>query len=462
LPYYFEKQSTFKINNMEPTQTSAPSSNKVLLKAAITGILILVMMVPAYYVNNLVKERETRQQQVVKEVSSKWASAQTVTGPYLVIPYDVQLAGKAATTKNLILLPSDLQVTGTITPEERHRSIYQVLLYRSQLQFSGAFRINLPPGIPAANLKIAEARICIGISDFKGIEDKINLQLNNTAYGLQPGLPTTEIDKAGLSSPVALTAEAIAAPVQFSMPLQLRGSSQLHFAPLAANSSFNIRSSWPNPSFDGSILPTMPATAGEKGFNATWNFSQANLPFPTAITTETIDKEALAFGVSMLQPADQYAKTIRCTKYAILVIGLSFALFFITELMQRQPVHPLQYILVGLALIVFYTLLLSLSEFIDFDLSYLLAASATILLIGLYVKGYFRSWKVAGVFAGILGALYGFIFTIIRLEDTALLVGSIGLFTVLALVMYASRRINWYSYTTAAPAATQDKMSPWG
>jgi inner membrane protein len=424
-------------------------SNKVLIKGIVTGLLILVMLIPASYVNNLVKERETRQQQVVKEVSSKWAAAQTVSGPYLVIPYTVALADKPAVTKNLVLLPSDLKVTGNMLPEERHRSIYRVLLYRASLQFSGAFKFALPPGLSAANLNLAEARICIGVSDCKGIEDKINMQLNNTTYGLQPGLPTNEIDKSGLSAPVVLTADAITASIPFSLPLQLRGSGQLHFAPLAANSSFNIRSPWPNPSFDGSVLPALPAAAGEQGFNATWNFSQANLPFPVAVTTETIDKGALAFGVTMLQPADQYAKTIRCTKYAILFIGLSFALFFLIELMQRQPVHPVQYILVGLALIVFYTLLLSISEFIAFDLSYLLAATATVSLITLYVKGHFSSWKVAGIFAGVLGALYGFIFILIQLEDTALLVGSIGLFTVLALVMYASRRINWYGYAAA-------------
>ena len=420
--------------------------NKVLVKALVTGVLILVMLIPASYVNNLVKERETRQQQIVKEVSSKWASAQTVTGPYLVIPYTVSVTDKAVTEKNLILLPSDLTVTGNIIPEERHRSIYQVLLYRTQLQFSGDFRFQLPPSVPPGNLKLQEARICMGITDFKGIEDKINLQLNNTAYQLQPGLPVHEIDQSGLSAPVTLTAEALTGTLSFKMPLQLRGSGQLHFAPLAANSSFRILSPWPNPSFDGSILPALPAAPGKQGFTADWHFSQANLPFPVAITNETVDKEAIAFGVNMVQPADHYTKTLRCTKYAILFIGLSFALFFLIELMQKQPVHPVQYLLVGLALTIFYTLLLSISEFLAFNLAYLLAAAATVALIALYVKGHFNSWAVGGIFGAVLSGLYGFIFILIQLEDTALLVGSIGLFAVLSIVMYTSRRINWYGY----------------
>jgi inner membrane protein len=146
----------------------------------------------------------------------------------------------------------------------------------------------------------------------------------------------------------------------------------------------------------------------------------------------------------MVQPADQYNKTMRSVKYAILFIGLTFALFFIIEIMQGKPFHPVQYVLVGLALVIFYTLLLSISEYILFDQAYLVASAATVLLISLYAKSHFASWKTAAVFFLTLALLYGFIFILIRLEDTALLVGSIGLFIVLALVMYASRKINWY------------------
>ena len=135
---------------------------------------------------------------------------------------------------------------------------------------------------------------------------------------------------------------------------------------------------------------------------------------------------------------------MRSVKYAILFIGLTFSLFFVVEIMQKKPFHPLQYVLVGLALVIFFTLLLSISEFLLFDISYLIASIATISLITLYAKSHFKSWSIAGVFAGVIGLIYGFIFVLIRLEDTALLVGSIGLFVILALAMYASRKINWY------------------
>ncbi len=159
------------------------------------------------------------------------------------------------------------------------------------------------------------------------------------------------------------------------------------------------------------------------------------------------EPSALAFGVTMVEPADQYAKTNRSIKYAFLIIGLTFSLFFIIELMQRKPIHPVQYVLIGLAMVIFYSLLLSISEFIAFDYAYLIASIGTILLIGLYSKAHFKSWRSAGIFTGVLTLLYGFIFVLIRLEDTALLVGSIGLFTILALTMYASKKVNWYSNT---------------
>jgi inner membrane protein len=161
----------------------------------------------------------------------------------------------------------------------------------------------------------------------------------------------------------------------------------------------------------------------------------------------------LAFGVTMIQPADGYAKTNRCIKYAILFIGLSFSLFFIVEIMQRKPLHPVQYALIGLALVIFFTLLLAITEFIPFDYAYLIAASSTILLISFYARGHFQSWGSAGIFTSVLSILYGFIFVLIRLEDTALLIGSIGLFMILALVMFASRRINWYGENNAAMPA---------
>jgi inner membrane protein len=423
-------------------------SNKTLFKGIITAVLILAMLIPTFFITNLVKEREERQQQVVKEISSKWSSSQTITGPYLYIPYktkEVDDKGKEFFVSNkLLLLPESLNVTGNIIPEIRPRSIYKVLLYKSNIQSSGSFVIQLPKNIEASSLQLNEAKICFGLSDLKGIEEKIYVNVNGSNYELEPGLPTTEIDTIGLSASINLSETDITKTLSFSMPLKLKGSELLHFVPLSGNSNFTLKSTWKDPAFEGSNLPTE-RKVDENGFEAKWSFNKANLPFGTVLQNINFKKEAFAFGVTMLQPADQYAKTSRSVKYAILFIGLTFSLFFIIELMQNKPLHPVQYIMVGIALIVFFTLLLSISEFLLFDIAYLIASTATILLITLYAKGHFGSWKTASVFAGVLTALYGFIFILIRLEDTALLIGSIGLFIVLALIMYASRKINWYN-----------------
>lgn len=460
LPYYEAQDSSFILQNqnniqMENDQTmqqfTTPEkhshSNKVLIKAAITGLLTLIMLIPTVFITNMVNERELLQKEVVAEVSNKWSKAQTITGPYIVVPYNQTFVTKdnktIVTRKNVVLLPQELQVNGRLFPEERKRSIYTVLLYKASLQANGNFKVKIPGDVTVENFLFNEAKLCIGVSDFKGIEEKVTVTYNGTAYDLTPGLPTNEIDETGLSSSIPLSVADFAKPLAFNLGLKIKGSEQLSFVPLSGNSTFSINSAWPNPSFDGSTLPSE-RQVSKSGFSAKWAFNKANLPFNTFLKDFKMNKESYSFGVSMVQPADQYAKTMRCVKYAILFIGLTFSLFFIVELMQQRPVHPVQYILVGLALVIFYTLLLSLSEFVFFDNAYFIAATATIMLITLYAKGHFASWKIAGLFALVLGMLYGFIFVLIRLADTALLVGSIGLFVVLAMVMYASRRVNWY------------------
>lgn len=439
--------------HLQPQQPA--STNRTMIKGFITGGLILLMMIPTLFISSLITERETRQKEIVKEVSSKWAAAQTLSCPFLVVPYSYTYQstdGKhTVANTHLILLANDAAVNGKIIPEQRLRSIYKVLLYRSDIRFSGSFKVNLPADIDSAGIDYNNAKLCFTLTDFKGIEEEIYATLDQEKFLLLPGLPVEDFGKTGLSVPVKLNAGQLAAGIPFNMQVKIKGSEQLHFTPMSASSKFNIESSWPSPSFDGEMLPNE-RTITDKGFSSKWSFNQANLPFATVIKQNTVADKRMNFGVSLVQPADQYGKTMRSVKYAILFIGLTFAFFFIIEMMQKKPFHPVQYVLVGLALVIFYTLLLSISEYIRFDSAYLVAALATILLISLYAKGHFKSWKTAGIFFSLLTCLYGFIFILIRLEDTALLVGSVGLFIVLALVMFASRRINWYGNTEQVPA----------
>ncbi|MEO6538571.1 MAG: cell envelope integrity protein CreD [Ferruginibacter sp.] len=450
-----------KINNNMETFQPTPTNrqpNRILIKGLITGALILVMLIPTLFINNLITEREARQKEVVKEVSSKWSAAQTLSAPFLVVPYtDTALNndGKAIAVKTkLLLLANEVNVNGKIFPEQRPRSIYKVLLYKTDINMSGNFKVTWPADINLANVDYANARLCFSLSDFKGIEEEIYVNFNDQRLLLNPGLPVRDFGDVGLSTPVILTAENAVEEISFNMQVKIKGSEQLHFIPMSASSKFQISSEWPSPSFDGNILPGN-REISENGFSARWNFNHANLPFGTVIKENTITGKTTSFGVSLVQPADQYNKTMRSVKYAILFIGLTFAFFFITELMQKEPFHPVQYVLVGLALVIFYTLLLAISEYILFDYAYIIAATATILLISLYAKGHFSSWKTAGIFFLLLSSLYGFIFILIRLEDTALLVGSIGLFVILALVMFVSRKIKWYGHPTVVTLAQQ-------
>lgn len=434
--------------------TQPNSINRTAIKAGITAALILLMLIPVNYIQSLITERKERQEQIVDEVSGKWAASQTVTPPYLVIPYkNGDTTNKKETIKQLVILPEQVSVKGVLEPEQRHRSNYDVLLYRSQLHMAGEFKISLPKNITTDKLLLQEAKICTGISDFKGIEKKVVIHFDNSDITLSPGLPLN-IDSSGLSAPVDVPVARIATSIPFNLSLQLKGSNQLHFKPMSGNSSFELNSSWPHPSFDGNVIPVKDdnATSAETSFPARWNFSNANLPFTTVLQNDAIKNyDNLAFGVSLIQPADQYVQSMRSIKYAILVIGLTFALFFIVEILQKNPVHPVQYVLIGLALTIFYSLLISISEFIAFNQAYIIAATATVLLITLYTKSHFKTWKTAGIFFLILSGLYGFIFILISLEDTALLTGSIALFIVLSIVMYASRKINWYQPAIARP-----------
>lgn len=441
------KQMDTNINSKKEPVEDAKRSNRILIKACITGALILLMLIPTIFITNLVKERKSRQAEVVAEVSDRWAQPQVLTGPYLFLPYKIKNIDKDKKVteqfSHLIILPEALDVTGQVSHEIRLRSIYKVLLYRAALKNTGDFEFKIPKEIDTSLVQWQDAKICYGLSDFKGIEEKLIINVNGTDIELSPGLPSGEISKKGLSAPILLVAGDDGKKITFNMNLKIKGSEQLHFAPLAGDSRFTLTSDWASPSFDGNNLPSV-RTVDKTGFTATWNFNKANLPFGIVLHDFNYDLKSIIFGVTLVQPADGYAKTDRSIKYAILFIGLTFSLFFIIELLQKKSVHPVQYILIGLALIIFYTLLLSMSEFIAFDWAYLIAATAIILLISLYAYGHFKSTKTASVFGGVLSLLYGFTFVLIRLEDTALLLGSIGLFIMLSLAMYASRKVNWY------------------
>lgn len=422
-------------------------ANKLLIKGVTIGLLILIMLIPSAFITNLVQERAERQQEVIAEVSRKWAEPQTIVGPILMLPYNVYSTnskGETVTTKNIAyFLPDKLDINGALKPENRHRSIYEVMLYRSDITLNGSFDIlNLATlNIKPEDVTWKEARLVMGINDTRGLEDEVTVRWNNSNQKLEAGTPENNVLPAGLSTPVACNPEA---PATFSINLKVKGSEYFYFTPVGKVTSVNIKSPWNNPAFDGKYLPSIVSDLSDKGFNATWKIRQASRSYPQAWTNSSQKFSESSFGVRLIQPTDSYAKTERSVKYALLFISLTFTVFFFIELLQKKQIHPLQYFLVGIALSVFYTLLLSFSEYIGFNKAYAIAASGTIILIGSYVWSIFRQTKIALGFTLALGSLYAYIFFLIQLQDYALLFGSVGLFVVVALAMYSSRKVDWY------------------
>ncbi len=433
---------------METQQLTFWQRNAVMIKAIIVGFLVLVLLIPSAFIQSLVQERKQRQEEVIQEVSSKWALAQTFNGPFLVIPYLQSLPdekGKVMQYKRMAyFLPEQLIINGNLIPEIRYRSIYKVVLYKSDLKISGSFQpVQLQNlGIDPATVNWNEVKICFGLSDNRGIAEKVVFNWKGSYKELEPGLPANDISSTGISAALE-NAQALQNEAGlFSLNLKLNGSEQFYFTPLGKQTSVTLNSSWNNPAFDGKYLPR-DKTISEKGFTAKWEVLHYQREIPQSWTDLKPAILESGFGVKLLQGTDSYGKSMRSVKYAILFIALTFCIYFFIELIKNKSVHPLQYILVGLALCIFYTLLLSISEYLGFDYAYLIAATATVGLVSLYTKSLFEQWSIAGLFFLYLSLLYSFIYILIQLQDGALLFGSIGLFILLAIVMYYSRKIDW-------------------
>lgn len=425
--------------------------NKLVIKSFFIGFLILVLLIPTFFIMFLVTDREQRSREVVKEVSAKWAGQQTVTGPFLAVPYNEEVKGSDGITttvkKYLCLLPEDLSINGTILPQIKYRSIFKVPVYNSSISFTGKFKVARPDKLPVgvASLRFEESVMCMGISDFKGIGENLQLKWSDTITNFETGLPEITWLTEGISSQLQLSAdEVLSGNNSFSIQLNLKGSERLYVTPFGNTTKVHFESDWKNPAFDGKYLPDT-SVVNEKGFTADWKILHFNRSYPQYFTN-TFNNYATtesAFGINLLQPVDAYGQTMRSVKYAVLIIALTFFVYFFLEVYYRRSVHPLQYILIGFALVIFYTLLLSVSEYVVFGYAYLIASTATVVLISWYTKSIFKQWPVVLLFAFILSLLYLFIYVIIQLQDNALLVGSIGLFVLLAMIMYFSRKINW-------------------
>lgn len=436
---------------MESTPLSPEPSffqrNGVTLKGLVIFFLMLALLIPASMVESLIVEREGRQNEAINEVSSKWGLRQTICGPVLVLPYEqTRRSDDDKTlykeTKYAYFLPDQLKVNGIVNPEKRHRGIFDVVLYGSRLTLEGAFEQPVVEKLIPTDATILwdKAILVLGIPDLRGLEDQVTLLWDNQPSMFDPGVPVSGLAESGIHVPVLLKTEGQHA---FKIELALKGSGTLFFTPVGKVTEVNISSPWSDPSFTGAFLPDAKKISAD-GFEASWKVLNLNRNYPQQwISDQTIGFGDSAFGVDFLLPVDNYQKSTRSVKYAILFIGLSFLTVFFMEMGQSRRVHPFQYALIGLALVIFYTLLVSISEHISFNYAYLIAALMTIALTGLYARSLFQSARMAFLVSGTLSVLYGFLFVVLQQQDYALLIGSLGLFAILAVVMYVSRRINW-------------------
>jgi inner membrane protein len=480
------------------SSVSAPLSSRfrsltggaITLKLVIISVLLVLLLIPSSMVESLITERAENRDAATAEISSQWGGPQLVLGPVLVLPYSLYATDEKGniteTVHYLSLLPDTLNTTGELAPERRHRGIYEAVVYRASLHVRGGFQA--PPladlGVSEKAIHWAEAFVAVGISDMKGIRNGLSVRWDGQLRPVEPGLPANEVLPRGTAPSTTTQVMAVAnerrrlskyqgddddetqghaanglnalVPVPdaaalarrhtFAFDLDLNGSNGLLLAPLGRQTNLHLSAPWADPSFIGAFLPTRRTLAAGQ-FSADWQVLHLNRNYPQHWTdlSPRPDVDESTFGVRLLVPINEYQKTMRAAKYALLPLTLTFLIFFFVEVLNRRRFHPFQYILVGLALVIFYVLLLALSEQMPFNAAYGIAAAVIVGLVTAYAAASFRQRRLAVITAGVLTLVYSFVFVVLQLQDYALLVGSLGLVVVLGAVMFLSRNVNWYS-----------------
>lgn len=430
----------------------------VTLKLLSIGFIILILLIPVNLVEDLVRERSYRNQDAQREINSSWGPSQNVDGLVVSIPFSRvvrQYDGKQVVTSiNYVrsvmsYYPESFNVNGSINPETLERGIFQSVVYDTELELNGTFIC--PPADLGINEEIIvhweEAYATFLLGSLSRVSNNPDLIWGGNPIKLEP--VNQSEGSAGLRSMVPLNPEN-SDLIDFKFNIAFKGSESIHFAPLAKENNVVLKSTWPSPSFNGSFLPANREVSAS-GFTADWHVLHLNRPLAQSFegNPSSQNHSDYSFGLDFLLPIDQYTQTERAAKYAVLLIALTFALFFMIQIIKKVQIHPMQFFLVGLALSIFYTLLLALSEHIHFGLAYLIAATAVILLITGYFHAALKKGSLTILTFTVLVALYLYIYTILQLEDYALLMGSIGLFLALAMVMLASRNFDWYNLKSA-------------
>lgn len=435
----------------------------LIYKFLMIGGLAILLLVPLAMIQGIIHERQSYRQTVISEIGASSTGAQRITGAILVAPYketitrenEIYEDGKKQTVfkeeqvrRYHYYLPEALAINGNVLTEERYRGIYKIPVYTAGLKLKGHFDLPQHLDIKENLERITWEKpyLVLGIQDIRGINRSVRLAVNQQDVPFLPGTQT-EFFPQGIHAPLNIGYDR-PQRLAFDIDLELQGMQQLSFLPTGKFTKVNLTSPWPHPSFTGKFLPKTREVT-DLGFAASWetSFFASNMLQYLQTCTQTAkcyEFEANHFGVSLHQGVDQYLQAERSVKYALLFIGLTFVAFFLFEVLKGLPIHPIQYGLVGMALALFYLLLISLSEHIAFGLAYAIASTACVSLLGFYVSFVLRSMIRGAVFGGALCGLYGALYLLTRSEDYALLMGSGLLFGVLAFIMALTRQVDWY------------------
>lgn len=433
--------------------------NPLGVKFALVLGLFILLQIPISMISGLISERSHRQDEVRSNIARSNAGEQRIIGPFIVVDYTQtrHIDGKAyPTERSAFVLPDAFELTADLDTFDKYRGIYQAHMYRAQTQIKGQF--DLRQLEPLKQFDIDAVTLVVGIKDSRGLVRLDEMRLANTPIALTPGTRLNAIPQ-GFHSQLDINELDTKKPLSFDLNFLLMGMGKLQVTPIGNTTTVELASSWPHPSFVGDYLPVS-STISEHGFEAQWssnNFSTniAQLFQNCLSNNDNCDKlEQRQMGVSLVDPVDHYLKSHRAVNYSILVITLVFASFFLLELFQARPIHPIQYGFVGLALALFYSLLISLSEHIGFNWAYGVSVMVSTVLLSLYVGGMLSNRNHGTLFGAGLLTLYGMLFGLLQAENYALLMGTLLCLAVLGFVMMITRHVDWYSHTAKTTQET--------
>jgi inner membrane protein len=424
-------------------------SRSIGLKLVLVSGLALLMSIPAFFVSDVVEERAKRARDVKDEISGRTGGLQTFLGPSLTIPYTIPSATKGRSSGVYVVFPAKGDATVKIRTEERRRSLFKVPVYQADLKFEATFDLTSAlSAVPAgAELDWSRAGIVAGASDVRGALADGTLTVDGKTMTF---VPAENIGEDNQRLPLAYFGVRAAdwakpnATFSVSADLHFSGAQRIALLAYGKSTHITVEGDWPSPGFDGAFLPVK-RTISSQGFSGEWSVPFIARGVPAEGTNAAVSGlDHTGMGISLIEVADPYQSVNRSVKYALLFVGLLFLSYFVFEATSGKRVHPAQYILVGLAHMIFYLLLLSLAERIGFDRGFLVAGGATVLLLSSNAKWIFASLAQGMRALFVFSLLYFFIYLLLRLEDNALLVGAVASFLAVAAVMYFTRNLDWY------------------